>query len=37
LQQLCESSEMLSRAALVAAGFHQHARGLWRRRRGSSR
>jgi hypothetical protein len=37
LQQLCESSEMLSRAALLAAGFHQHARSQWRRRRGSPR
>ena len=37
LQQLCEISEVLSRAALLAAGFHQHARSQWRRRRGSSR
>jgi hypothetical protein len=33
LQQLCEIGEMLSRAALLAAGFHQHDRGQWRRRR----
>jgi hypothetical protein len=26
--------EALMRGALVAAGFHQHARGAWRRRRG---
>ena len=37
LQQLCDASDVLSRAALLAAGFHQHARGLWRRRRGSHR
>jgi hypothetical protein len=37
LQQLCEISEMLSRAVLLAAGFHQHARSQWRRRRGSPR
>ena len=34
LRQLCELTDVLARAALVAAGFNQHARGLWRRRRG---
>jgi hypothetical protein len=36
LQQLCDASEVLSQAALVAAGYHQHARSQWRRRRGST-
>jgi hypothetical protein len=34
LRELCQLSDLLARAALVAAGFNQHARGLWRRRRG---
>ena len=29
----CELIELLARAALVAAGYHQHDRGEWRRRR----
>jgi hypothetical protein len=33
LQQLCDASEVLSQAALLAAGYHQHARSQWRRRR----
>ena len=32
---LDQAVEALAHAALVAAGFHQHARGEWRRRRGS--
>src|SRR5262249_23019262 len=28
---------LLARAALLAAGFHQHKRGEWRRRRGQVR
>jgi hypothetical protein len=36
LQQLCDASEVLSRAALLAAGYHQHARSQWRRRHGST-
>jgi hypothetical protein len=27
------ASDLLARAALLAAGFHQHDRGAWRRRR----
>jgi len=30
---LCELIEMLARAALTAAGYHQHKRGEWRKRR----
>jgi hypothetical protein len=30
---LTEVSDLLVRAALLAAGFHQHQRGPWRRRR----
>jgi hypothetical protein len=33
LGELCELSESLARAALLAAGYHQHDRGAWRRRR----
>jgi hypothetical protein len=29
-----EAVRLLTRAALVAAGYHQHARGDWRRARG---
>ena len=35
VQELCEAAEVLARAALLAAGYHQHNRGEWRRRRGS--
>jgi hypothetical protein len=31
--RLCEVSGLLARAALLAAGYHQHDRGAWRRRR----
>jgi hypothetical protein len=34
LVELCELTDILVRAALVVAGFHQHARGSWRKRRG---
>jgi hypothetical protein len=33
LLQLCEETDILVRAALVAAGYHQHARSTWRLRR----
>ena len=29
-----ELTELLTRAALVSTGYHQHHRGAWRRRRG---
>ena len=32
LQRLIEVSDLLVNAALLAAGFHQHERGAWRRR-----
>ena len=31
LLQLCQMTDALSRAALLAAGYRQHARGTWRR------
>ena len=34
LKTLCERADQLARAALLAAGFHQHKRGEWRKRRG---
>jgi hypothetical protein len=33
LVELSEAATLLIRASLLAAGFHQHARGEWRRRR----
>ena len=33
LVRLCALSDLLTRAALLAAGFHRHHRGPWRRRR----
>jgi hypothetical protein len=30
---LCEATELLTRATLLAAGYHQHKRGQWRKRR----
>ena len=36
LQRLIEVSDLLVRAALVAAGFRQHQRGEWRRQHGRS-
>ena len=32
LQRLIAASDLLVRAALLAAGFHQHQQGAWRRR-----
>jgi hypothetical protein len=31
--ELCEAVDNLTRATLLAAGYHQHHRGEWRRRR----
>lgn len=31
---LCELTDLLARAALIAAGYRQHHRGDWRRKRG---
>ncbi len=33
LLELCEGTGTLAHAALLAAGFHRHAQGKWRRRR----
>jgi hypothetical protein len=33
LNDLNDLAELLARAALLAAGFHQHKRGEWRKRR----
>ena len=33
LEALIEITDLLARAALVAAGYHQHKRGEWRKRR----
>lgn len=32
--QLCDVTDLLARAAFLAAGYHQHKRGEWRRKRG---
>ena len=32
--ELCELAELLTRAALLAAGYRQHHRGEWRKPRG---
>ena len=34
VEELCEAAEVLARAALVVAGYRQHKRGEWRKRRG---
>ena len=34
LQELTEAAEVLTRARLLASGFHQH-KGQWRRQRGT--
>ena len=36
LNELCEITDLLTRAALIVAGYHQHDRGEWRRRHGNS-
>lgn len=33
LDRLCGVATLLAHATLLAAGYHQHARGQWRRRR----
>ena len=33
IDELCEAVETVARATLLAAGFRQHKRGEWRRRR----
>ena len=33
VEDLCEATEILYRATLVAAGFRRHRRGEWRRKR----
>jgi hypothetical protein len=35
--ELDELADQLAHAALMAAGFHQHKRGEWRKRRGNRR
>jgi hypothetical protein len=37
LLRLCGLTDLLTRAALVAAGYRQHDRGEWRRRREAER
>ena len=37
LEELCLASDLLVRASLTAAGYHQHDRGEWRRRHVSDR
>jgi len=34
IEELCEATEVLVQAALLAAGYHRHNRGEWRKRRG---
>ena len=31
--QVCEATDLIARTALVLAGYHQHHRGEWRKRR----
>jgi hypothetical protein len=33
--QMCDRADLMARAALVSAGFRQHKRGEWRKRRGN--
>ena len=33
LRELCELSDLLVRATLIVAGYHQHDRGAWRLKR----
>ena len=35
VEELCKVVEVLTRAALLAAGYRMHNRGEWRKRRGS--
>ncbi len=34
VEELYEAAEVLARASLIAAGYRQHNRGEWRRKRG---
>jgi hypothetical protein len=34
MDQMCRAVQRLMTAVLYSAGFHQHARGAWRKRRG---
>ena len=33
VEEMCETSEVIARAVLVASGYHRHNRGEWRKRR----
>jgi hypothetical protein len=33
IQELCEASDLLVKAVLLASGYRQHKRGEWRKRR----
>jgi hypothetical protein len=33
VEELCEASDLLVKAVLLASGYHQHKRGEWRKRR----
>lgn len=33
VEELCEAAEILARATLLAAGYHRHNRGEWRKKR----
>jgi hypothetical protein len=35
LNALAEQTDLVARAALLVAGFHQHNRGEWRKKRGN--
>ena len=37
LQRFIQLTDLLTRASLLAAGFHRHDRGSWRRRRHATR
>src|SRR5262245_18172062 len=37
MNELSQTAELVARAALLAAGFHQHKRGEWRKRREQDR
>jgi hypothetical protein len=35
IKALVEATDLVARAALLAAGYHQHQRGQWRKKRGN--
>jgi len=37
VEELCEAAEVITRAALLASGYHCHNHGEWRKRRGQFR